>query len=110
MAMSRSLGALLLASALSIRSSPELMSSRPAIMLSVVVLPHPDGPTRMQNSPSSISRLRSRPAMAPSGYCLVTCSRVMAATEVSPFLSVGELALDGAGGEAGDDAALEEQH
>src|SRR5580698_9524586 len=34
------------------------MVSSPAIMLSVVVLPHPEGPTSTTNEPSAISRLR----------------------------------------------------
>ena len=33
---------------------PLVMSSSPAIRLSVVVLPQPDGPTSVTNSPSSI--------------------------------------------------------
>ena len=43
------------------------MSSSPAIMLRVVDFPHPDGPTRMMNSPSRMSRLMSFTAIAPSG-------------------------------------------
>ena len=35
------------------------MSSSPATMFSVVDFPQPDGPTRMMNSPSAISRLKS---------------------------------------------------
>jgi hypothetical protein len=38
------------------------MSSRPAIMLRVVDFPHPDGPTRMTNSPSAIERSASSTA------------------------------------------------
>ena len=52
MAMSRSFGALSFTTFPPMRSSPELMSSSPAIMLRVVDFPHPDGPTRMMNSPS----------------------------------------------------------
>jgi hypothetical protein len=36
----------------SIRISPEVGSSSPAIMRSVVVLPQPEGPSSMKNSPS----------------------------------------------------------
>ncbi len=36
---------------------PDVGVSSPEIMLSVVVLPHPDGPTMIMNSPSLISRL-----------------------------------------------------
>ncbi len=41
------------------------MSSRPAIMFSVVDFPHPDGPTRMMNSPSAMVSDRSFTAAAP---------------------------------------------
>ena len=44
MAMSRSFGALSLTTWPPIRSSPSVMSSSPAIMLSVVDFPQPDGP------------------------------------------------------------------
>jgi hypothetical protein len=43
------------------------MSSSPAIMLSAVDFPQPDGPTRMMNSPSAISMLMSSAATVPSG-------------------------------------------
>ena len=39
--------------------SPELIASSPAIILSVVVLPQPDGPTNTTNSLSRICRLKS---------------------------------------------------
>ena len=67
MAMSRSFGALSFTTFPPMRSSPSVMSSSPAIMLRVVDLPHPDGPTRMTNSPSAMSRLTSSTASAPSG-------------------------------------------
>ena len=35
--------------------SPEEIPSKPAIILKRVDLPHPEGPTRTTNSPSSIS-------------------------------------------------------
>src|SRR5579872_4322140 len=103
--MSRSLGVLLFTTCPPMRSSPEVMSSRPAIMLSVVDFPQPDGPTRMTNSPSAISRLKSSTASPPSGKRFVMCSSVIDAIVVLLCL-----ALDGARGQAGDDAALEEQH
>src|SRR5688500_6768758 len=99
--MSRSLGARSLTRSPPMRSSPDVMSSRPAIMLRVVDFPQPDGPTRMMHSPSAISMSTSRTATAPSGYCLVTLSRTISAI-ASP--------LDGAGGQPGDDPTLEEQH
>src|SRR3982751_3579693 len=85
------------------RSSPEEMSSRPAIMFSVVDFPQPDGPTRMMNSPSAISRSISWTAVVPSGYFFVTLSRTMSANSA-------HLTLHRAGRQARDDAPLEEQH
>ena len=45
----------------SISTSPEVTSSSPAIIRRSVDLPHPDGPTKTQNSPGST--LRSTPLM-----------------------------------------------
>src|SRR5580693_7534909 len=56
MAMSRSRGGTSLTTSPPIQISPEVISSSPAIMRSVVDLPQPDGPTRTTNSSSSISR------------------------------------------------------
>src|SRR5829696_1517857 len=106
MARLRSLGSTSLTTLSSMRSSPSVMSSRPTIMLSSVDFPQPDGPTRMKNSPSSIVKLALSTATVPSGNRLVTRSTPM--TAMREYL-LG-LALDGAGGEAGDDAALEDQH
>jgi len=39
------------------RISPEVTSSSPAIIRSIVDLPQPDGPTSTTNSSSAISRL-----------------------------------------------------
>src|SRR3954447_10630703 len=51
---------------------PELGVSRPATMRSVVVLPHPEGPSSAKNDPRGTSRSRSRTAWkAPKG--LVRC-------------------------------------
>src|ERR1700730_18373230 len=103
MAMSRSLGALLLTTVPPMSTLPSVMSSRPAIMLRVVDLPQPDGPTRMTNSPSAISRLMWSIASAPSGKRLVTWSKTMSASDYS-------FPLDRAWWSPGDDPALEEQH
>jgi hypothetical protein len=59
MAMSRSLGGTSLTTRSPIRNVPEEISSSPAIIRRLVVLPQPDGPTSTMNSPSPISRLRS---------------------------------------------------
>src|SRR4029450_493403 len=55
--MLRSLGGTSFTTRSPIRIVPSLVSSNPAIMRSVVVLPHPDGPTKTTNSLSGISRL-----------------------------------------------------
>src|ERR1700749_2983541 len=83
------------------RSSPSLMSSRPAIMFSAVDLPQPDGPTNTMNSPSAMFRFRSLTASVPSGYRLVTCSSEMV-DMVAPS------PLGPASRQAGDDATLED--
>ena len=56
MAMSRSLAGTRFITRSSIRSSPAVIASSPAIMRSVVDLPQPDGPSRTMNSPSSIAQ------------------------------------------------------
>ena len=47
----------------SIKISPELASSNPAIIRIVVVLPQPDGPSRTRNSLSEIVKLKSSTAV-----------------------------------------------
>src|SRR5262245_26223647 len=61
--MSRSFGATSLTTRSPIFRAPSEISSRPAIMRRLVVLPHPEGPTRTMNSPSWMSRLRSFTAL-----------------------------------------------
>src|SRR6202044_2880063 len=56
MAMSRSFGATELTNLPSMRISPSLTLSRPAIMARSVDLPQPDGPTSAMNSPVFASR------------------------------------------------------
>ena len=56
MATPRWEGATSFMTSLPIKTSPSLISSRPAIMRSMVDLPQPEGPTKTANSPSSISR------------------------------------------------------
>src|SRR5215213_10018642 len=84
--------------------SPLVMSSRPTIIRSSVDLPQPDGPTRIMNSPSAMSRLTSFTAGKPSPYCLTIFFIWM-----SVRVRTGS-ALHSAVGEAGDDAPLEDQH
>src|ERR1700674_1935731 len=47
------------------RMRPEVGSSSPAIMRSVVVLPHPEGPSRQKKSPSGTVKVESRTAVNP---------------------------------------------
>src|SRR5713226_10642742 len=56
MAMPRSRGVKSLTRRPPMRISPEVGSSRPAIIRSRVVLPEPEGPRRTRNSPSRLSR------------------------------------------------------
>ncbi len=63
--------------------SPLVMSSRPTIIRSSVDFPHPDGPTRIMNSPSAMSRLTSFTAGKPSAYFLMMLFISMAAIRVS---------------------------
>src|SRR4051812_2190709 len=66
--MSRSRGASSFTRSPPMISSPSLISSRPATIRSAVDFPQPDGPTRIMNSPSLISRFMSLTASKPSGY------------------------------------------
>src|SRR5436190_18254443 len=98
--MPRSFGVLSLTRWPSIRRSPDVMSSRPAIRRSRVDLPQPDGPTNTTKSLFSISRLTAwmistRPK-ALRMFFRVTVA--MAST------------FHGAGGEARHDFSLEDQH
>ena len=71
----RSRGARSLTRLPSIIMSPEVMSSRPTIIRSSVDFPQPEGPTRIMNSPSAMSRLTSFTAGNPSPYFLTMCLR-----------------------------------
>src|SRR5215471_6122469 len=76
--------------------SPEVTSSRPAIMRSVVLLPQPDGPTSTTNSLSGMSRLMLRTAST-SSKRLTTLRNATSAIAFGPLSALG-----GAGGEPGD--------
>src|SRR6187402_2304892 len=105
--MSRSRGGRSLTRSPPITRSPSVMSSSPAIIRNRVDFPQPDGPTRIMNSPSAISRLMSLTARNPSSYRLTMFLMLIAAIGVSP--SRPGSALDGTGREAGHDSALEHQ-
>src|SRR5262245_52028497 len=81
------------------RISPPLMASSPAMDLSKVDLPQPEGPTSTTNSPSAMSRsidLSTR--TGPKALCTLRKeTEAMGST------------LDSAGGEAGDQIALQEK-
>ncbi len=51
---------------------PEVAVSSPATRRSAVVLPQPDGPTRIMNSPSGMSSVRRSTATVAPGNSLVT--------------------------------------
>src|SRR5215831_8518335 len=72
--MSRSRAEISLTTRSPIRIVPAVGFSSPAIIRSAVVLPHPDEPTRIMNSPSSMSSDRSSTATAPPGKTFVTPS------------------------------------
>src|SRR3954468_22107384 len=56
------------------RIVPELTSSNPAIIRSVVLFPHPEGPTSTTNSPSAMLRLTPSTARTPRGKTFVSLS------------------------------------
>src|SRR5205085_10170475 len=76
--MSRSFGGTSLTTSPPIMMSPSEMSSSPAIILSVVDLPQPDGPTSTTNSWSAISRSMPRTAST-SSYFLTFLRRLTSA-------------------------------
>ena len=67
-----------------IAMAPDVGCSRPATIRSAVVFPHPDGPTRTMNSPSSIVHVRSSTATVPSGKTLPTSWNETSATRTAP--------------------------
>src|SRR3954464_13886427 len=81
--MSRSFGGMSLITSSPTEIVPSLIFSRPATNRSAVVFPHPEGPTRIRNSPSPTSRERSSSATTSSENRFVTCSRTTSATALS---------------------------
>src|SRR5262245_399680 len=78
MAMSRSLGGRSLTTRSPIAISPAVISSSPATMRRVVVLPQPEGPTRTMNSLSRIVRLTSLTACTSSYFLFRSLSTTCA--------------------------------
>src|SRR6478609_3710841 len=108
MAMSRPCGSTSLTRRPPMRSSPVEMSSRPATIRRAVDLPHPDGPTMTRNSPSATSIERSCTAWKPFSYSLFMLSSSTVAI-CAPECVDRASALDGTGGETGDQRFLGEQ-
>src|SRR5437879_2315405 len=77
---------------------PLVGKSSPATMRNVVVLPQPDGPSRLTNSPSAISRSRSRTAAS-------APNSLQSLLMETPAIG---LAFDSAGGETAGHVALQE--
>src|SRR4030095_4797416 len=72
--MSRSFGGKSFTTRSPIEISPAVISSRPATMRRVVVLPQPDGPTKTMNSLSRVLRLTSLSACTSSCFLLRSLS------------------------------------
>src|SRR5688572_22261918 len=86
--MLRSIGGRSFTTSSPMRISPEVISSSPATIRSVVVLPQPDGPTSTRNSLSRISRLTSFTAWKPLSYFLFSWR--METSAISAFHRSGE--------------------
>src|SRR5882724_13264194 len=92
--MSRSLGGRSLTTRSPIEISPEVISSSPATMRSVVVLPQPDGPTKTMNSLSRMVRFTSLTACT-SSYFLLRSLRTTCAIGRSPSNRFPEVGCSG---------------
>src|SRR5690348_7284878 len=79
--MSRSFGRTLLTTRPPIAISPSLISSSPAIIRSSVDLPHPDGPTSTQNSPSAMATSTPRMTCVCPNHL---CTPVMSTDAIAP--------------------------
>src|SRR5260221_7921430 len=84
-AMSRCDARLNVTSSLPSRMRPDVGSSSPAIIRSVVVLPQPEGPSRQKKSPSGTENVESRTAAnAPNDLCRFS-TRISAMTSLRKF-------------------------
>ena len=87
MAMPRCEGSASFTFAPSMNSSPEVMSSSPAMRRSSVDFPQPDGPTKTTKSPWAMSRSTSRiTIMSPNAF--PTFFSTTSATDASSNLSL----------------------
>src|SRR5205823_12865593 len=69
--------------------APWVGSSNPPIILNEVVLPQPEGPSRLKNSPHSISSVRSSTAVTSANRFVTRSSRTSMSAKGVPF--VGEV-------------------
>src|SRR4029450_12777726 len=98
--MSRSFGGTSFTTRSPIAIVPSLIRSRPATIRSAVDFPHPDGPTRIRNSPSAPSRVGPWTATTGPGCTFVPPSNATRAIA---------LALQSLGGDATHEVPLREQ-
>src|SRR5436309_5743342 len=67
------------------RMRPDVGSSRPAIIRSVVVLPQPEGPSRQKKSPSGTVNVESRTAVNPPNALCRLSTRISAIASLREF-------------------------
>ncbi len=67
---------------------PSVGNSRPAIMRSVVVLPHPDGPSSEKNSPSAMERWSSSTATTSPNRLMTPSSSTAGSANLTSLLRV----------------------
>src|SRR5579859_4450476 len=80
------------------RICPSVGSSKPPIIRRVVVLPHPDGPSREKNSPSPMVRsTRSTAATVPRREWKVLATPTSSIARVASGSAVDVLSTDSAG-------------
>src|SRR5690349_2672681 len=87
--MSRSPGANPLTTEPPILISPEVGLSSPASRRSAVLLPHPDGPTKIRNSPSPTVRFRPLRATTSPAYFRTTSRNSTSANVIPSTLDSG---------------------
>src|SRR5215831_2273163 len=96
--MSRSFGGRSLTTRSPIVISPAVISSRPATILRVVDLPHPEGPTRTMNSLSRIWRFTSLTACTSSYFLfrsfIITCAMTVSPLAFHRARQAGDIVLD----------------
>jgi hypothetical protein len=66
------------------RTAPSVVSSNPAIIRKVVVLPHPDGPSSEKNSPAAMSKQASSTATKSPKRFVTWSSSMTAAAGTAP--------------------------